>query len=321
MDKPRALRTFPPMARPPVFLDPKNDWAFKRIFGSRQSTGVLTMLLNDLLFAGAPGIAGLEIIEPYLPSQVRHLKDSAVDVLARLSDGSEVLIEMQMLPVAGYRSRVLYNGAKRLTAQLGRGHDYLKLRPVTVITIADCTLLPDTPAWLSHYALQEKTSRQLYGDAGLDLIFLELPKADELAIPPAHPLREWIDFLKNALSWSTIPHRLKNAGVREALRLSRQDALSPAEAEVMSKRQLYKIDQKNILLAAKLEGRAIGEAEGLALGEARGEARAKSEGARNFLKMGLKPEQIAEAMKMPLEEVMALAAPAPAPARRGKAGK
>ncbi len=187
VDKALRLGILAGMSRQPVFLDPKNDWAFKRIFGSRQSTGVLTVLLNDLLFGGRPVITGLEIIEPYLPSQVRHLKDSAVDVLARLDDGREVLIEMQMLPVAGYRARVLYNGAKRLTAQLGRGQDYRHLRPVTVITIADCILLPETTAWLSHYALLETTTRAPYSAAGLDLIFLELPKASEDVIPVTHP--------------------------------------------------------------------------------------------------------------------------------------
>ncbi len=297
------------MPRQPVFLDPKNDWAFKRIFGSRQSAGVLTSLLNDLVFSGRPVIAGLEIIEPYLPSQVRHLKDSAVDVLVRLDDGREILIEMQMLPVAGYRARVLYNGAKRLTAQLGRGHDYRTLRPVTVVTIADCTLLPETSAWLNHYSLREVTSGESYGEAGLDLIFLELPKASEEAIPPAHPLREWIDFLKNAFSWRTVPHRLKNPGVREALRLSRQDALSPAEAEIMSKRQLYKIDQKNILLAAQLEG------------EARGEARSKMVAAKNLLQMGLPPEKVAQATELALDQVLALAGAGAAPAGRKKAAK
>ncbi len=131
--------------------------------------------------------------------------------------------------------------------------------------------------------------------------------------------------MKNAFSWRTVPQRLKNPGVREALRLSRQDALSPTEAEVMSKRQLYKIDQKNILLAAQLEGRALGEALGEARGEvrgeARGEARARMVTAKNLLQMGLPPEQVAHATELALDEVLALAGPGDVPSKRKKTAK
>jgi len=104
-----------------TFLDPCNDWAFKRIFGSRESAPVLIGFLNDLLHHGRPVIEKVHILDPYLPSQIKNLKDSAVDVRATLHNGSEVLIEMQMLPVAGFCERVLYNGAKCISSQLGRG--------------------------------------------------------------------------------------------------------------------------------------------------------------------------------------------------------
>jgi predicted transposase/invertase (TIGR01784 family) len=102
-----------------TFLDPCNDWAFKRIFGSKNSGPVLLGFLNDLLHQGRRVIREVHIQDPYLPSQVKNLKNTAVDVRALLVDGSEVLIEMQMFPVANYRERVLYNGAKCLVSQLG----------------------------------------------------------------------------------------------------------------------------------------------------------------------------------------------------------
>jgi predicted transposase/invertase (TIGR01784 family) len=101
------------------FLDLRNDWAFKRVFGSRESTGVLRGFLNDTLHDGHPVITDVEILDPWLPSRLHKLKNSAVDVRARSADGAEALIEMQMFPVAGYGRRVLYNGAKCLAAQLG----------------------------------------------------------------------------------------------------------------------------------------------------------------------------------------------------------
>ena len=89
------------------FLDLRNDWAFKRVLGSRESAGPLRGFLNDALHDGEPVIESVKIIDPYLPSQINRLKDSAVDVRARMAGGGEALIEMQMLPVAGDRKSVV----------------------------------------------------------------------------------------------------------------------------------------------------------------------------------------------------------------------
>jgi hypothetical protein len=93
------------------------DWAFKRIFGSVASVPVLIGFLNDLLHHGLPGITSLRIIDPYLPSAIETLKKTAVDVRAVLEDGTEILIEMQILPVAGFTQRMTLNGCKAISSQ------------------------------------------------------------------------------------------------------------------------------------------------------------------------------------------------------------
>ncbi|MDP1588998.1 MAG: Rpn family recombination-promoting nuclease/putative transposase [Prosthecobacter sp.] len=193
-----------------TFLDPCNDWAFKRIFGSRESEPVLIGFLNDLLHRGKPVITSVRILDPYLPSQIKNLKNTAVDVRATLADGSEVLIEMQMFAVTGFCERVLYNGAKCLTSQLGRGVDYTRIRPVTVITVADCVLLPKTSQWLNRYGLKE-SSGEPWPASGIELIFIELPKINLTQLPAAEPLHDWLEFLKCAPLWRNIPtsHRKK----------------------------------------------------------------------------------------------------------------
>jgi predicted transposase/invertase (TIGR01784 family) len=180
------------------FLDPKMDWAFKRIFGSAGSRGLLRRFLNDLLHRGREVIAEVEILDPYLPSRLKLEKNSAVDVRARLADGAEVIVEMQMFPVAAFPQRVLFNGAKCLTSQLGRGQDYRRIRPVIMVTIADCVLLADTLHWRSDYTLSERKTRRTYPGGGLHCIFVELPKAELAEVPAAEPLRAWLEFLKNA---------------------------------------------------------------------------------------------------------------------------
>ncbi|MCX6836605.1 MAG: PD-(D/E)XK nuclease family transposase, partial [Verrucomicrobia bacterium] len=42
------------------FINPKTDFAFKKIFGSAGSHGILRSFLNAVLYEGLPRIASLE---------------------------------------------------------------------------------------------------------------------------------------------------------------------------------------------------------------------------------------------------------------------
>lgn len=262
---------------PGVYINPTVDWGFKRIFGSSQSKEVLLAFLNDLLHYGNPEIADLEIIDPYLPGQTKILKNSAVDVRATLRGGSQVLIEMQMLPVVAFPRRVLLNGAKALVSQVKRGQSYDALNEVTVITIADCSILgsenlskkpsKSRQHWLYHYRLQNAHTAVPYPEANLNLWFIELPRVDENSLAASDPLKDWLIFLKNAKNWLTIPEQLTRPGVKKALKLAKFDNQTTAEWEDMSKRQLFIEDQKNALLFAKQEGEKHGEKRGEKLGE------------------------------------------------------
>lgn len=284
-----------------TFLDPCNDWAFKRIFGSRESAPVLIGFLNDLLHHGRPVIEKVHILDPYLPSQIKNLKDSAVDVRATLQDGSEVLIEMQMLPVAGFCERVLYNGAKCISSQLGRGMNYTRIRPVTVITVADCVLLPETDAWLNHYTMREKRRNSPWPVSGIEIVFIELPKIKLEEMPDSEPLHDWLEFLKNATQWHTMPRKVTNTAVREALRLARQDNLSTSEAHIMTRRQLYRHDQKNMILYAVNQGRQEGRMEG------------RMDIARALLARGMSEAEVLELTGLPKLELSKSATPKTAP--------
>ena len=48
-----------------AFINPKTDFAFKKIFGSPQSQPVLISFLNGLLYGGTDAIAALDILNPY----------------------------------------------------------------------------------------------------------------------------------------------------------------------------------------------------------------------------------------------------------------
>jgi len=47
------------------FINPKIEFAFKKIFGSNESKPILISFLNAMIYDGSPTIADLEIINPY----------------------------------------------------------------------------------------------------------------------------------------------------------------------------------------------------------------------------------------------------------------
>ncbi|MDB9516924.1 Rpn family recombination-promoting nuclease/putative transposase, partial [Roseofilum reptotaenium CS-1145] len=91
------------------FINPKIDYAFKKIFGSEQSQQILISFLNAIVYDGEKIIQSLTIKNPYNPGQVLNLKDTYLDVKAVLNDGSIVVIEMQVASMAAFDKRVAYN--------------------------------------------------------------------------------------------------------------------------------------------------------------------------------------------------------------------
>ncbi len=77
-----------------VFINPKTDFAFKKIFGSKQSKDILISFLNAIVYNEQDIIQDLVILDPYQAPRIKGIKDSYLDVKATLVDGTTVIIEM-----------------------------------------------------------------------------------------------------------------------------------------------------------------------------------------------------------------------------------
>ena len=69
-----------------IFINPKIDFAFKKIFGSEESKDILISFLNALIYDSQPVITDLEILNPYVTPKIRGLKDSYLDIKAQIID-------------------------------------------------------------------------------------------------------------------------------------------------------------------------------------------------------------------------------------------
>ena len=138
------------------FISPKTDFASKKIFGSTDSKDILISFLNALLYNEQPVIEYLEIIDPYSSSKVRGLKDTCLDVKAKITGDKTVIIEMQVLNVAAFDKRVLYNAAKVYSTQLKSREGYSKLKPVIALTITDFEMFENRNKVISHFVFKER---------------------------------------------------------------------------------------------------------------------------------------------------------------------
>ncbi len=87
------------------FLDARNDYALKRIFGTEKNKDILIHFLNDILgFTGLAAIHDVEFLATILDPEVAAKKQSIVDVLCKDSQGSRYIIEMEFTKTKGFKS-------------------------------------------------------------------------------------------------------------------------------------------------------------------------------------------------------------------------
>ncbi|WP_293271693.1 Rpn family recombination-promoting nuclease/putative transposase, partial [Microcoleus sp. PH2017_02_FOX_O_A] len=103
-------------------------------------------------------------------------KDTYLDVKAKITGNKTVIVEMQVLNVAAFEKRVVYNAAKTYSTQLKAGEGYLKLNPVIALTITDFILFENTDKLISYFEFTETEEKFVYPNCEIKLVFVELPK-------------------------------------------------------------------------------------------------------------------------------------------------
>lgn len=242
------------------FINPKIDYAFKRIFGSSQSQEILVSFLNAIIYKGEKVIQSLTIVNPYNPGEVQSLKETYLDVKAVLADGSVVIIEMQVARVSAFSKRVVYNMTKAYANQLGKAENYYRLTPVIAVTITDFILFDQFEDAISHFVFKEITQNLAYPDPELQMIFVELPKFHKNLAELTSLSDRWIYFINQAVTLDEIPEQLGEVNEIElALNIANLANLTVAELEEVQRRAMLLQDERGRLTYAREEGREEGQ--------------------------------------------------------------
>jgi predicted transposase/invertase (TIGR01784 family) len=234
------------------FIDPRTDFAFKKIFGSEESKPILISFLNALVYQGQPRIKDLEIIDPYQAAIVLGLKDTYLDVKAVLDDDTKVIIEMQYEYLPGFEQRILFNAAKGYANQLVRGQRYAELNSVIALTIVNFNLFKNRSKFISYFAFKEKDDLEDYPYSEITMIFVELAKFNKELEELDALADKWIYFLKKASELDKIPENLeKDQQIKQAFVIANESSFTVEELEKIQKQEFYRLDQEHLQEMAK----------------------------------------------------------------------
>lgn len=104
------------------FLNPRNDVAFRKIFGTEKNKDILIHFINDIMgFEGDDQIQEVTFLSPVQNPEISYKKESIVDVLCKDANGVQIIVEMQVSPSKGFEKRAQYYAAKAYSRQLDRG--------------------------------------------------------------------------------------------------------------------------------------------------------------------------------------------------------
>lgn len=287
----------------PVFMDLKNDFAFKYILGHER---ILIKLLNDVL---QKDVVSIE----YLPNEIQvvseHEKRAIFDVLCKNALGETFLVEMQSAARSDMDDRLVYYGCSLIRNQLERGDERYVLNPVYVLCIANYRRYhaEDYPEKLLYsYEFLENETNELFGRQ-LSIHILEVPRVAEKWIAAETEMEKWCCLFGNLSKFAGEP--ADAAGFEELFAVSRVDNLDRDQIAEYKSAMLTEYEKKVIgeyqYNAGHKDGRAEGRAEGIAEGRAEGLTEGMSRGAEQMResikarleKLGLSQELIDEALK------------------------
>ena len=288
------------------FIDPRVDWAFKRIFGSEDTKECLITFLNGL-FEDELVIKDVTFAKTEKLGLRPDDRGVVFDVYCVTNEGKHIIVEMQKKEQEYFADRALYYTARAIVQQGVRGIWDYHLAPVYTVCFMD--FVSDSPVlkkFRTDLVLTDLQTRQQVSDR-MRIVYLQLPLFDKHTEAECMDIFDcWIYIVKNMNMFEQMPFSEKYpvfrklAEIGDLRKLSREE-LELYDEDIKNMRDIYatrKFDEKKGIEIGMTKGRAEGRAEGM--------EKEKLATAHRLLSMGLSDEQVATATELPLEEIQKL---------------
>jgi len=158
-------------------LNPLNDFLFFKVMGEKGNEVQLLGFLNAVLGrSGKKSIESVEILENQsFVKDISSGKSCILDVLAVLTDGTKVNIEVQLSNQRNMERRSLYYWSKIYFESLNKGRNYRELPNVIAINIIDFSFLPEDNVH-TYFNLREASNPSLILSSALEIHFINMVK-------------------------------------------------------------------------------------------------------------------------------------------------
>ena len=229
------------------FADPKNDIAFKKIFGDENHKEVLISFLNAVLdFQGEQSIVEVELTNPYQVPKIEALKETILDIKVTNQKQEHFIVEMQKKDLGDFAKRSLYYTSKAYVNQLDAGKNYHKLKKVYFIGLLNFTMFEGQSCISRHLILNQETNTQDLDD--FEFCFIELSKFSKPLEQLSTLLDKWIYFIKNASSLEMIPKEFTgNRALEQAFDSAKMYNWNREEMDVYDYMHLKAWDEVNAI--------------------------------------------------------------------------
>ena len=177
----------------------RNDYAFKKVFGTEENKAVLQDFLDCVLDIPLQDIEDLELLDKEFHNDSVNDKTGILDVKLRLKNSTVIDIEIQNRWNDEFAQRTVFYWSKMYTENLQKGEVYTKLpKCITINIVGEGFKLNELLH--SEYRVLEK---QLYTELSdeLEIHFLNLVKANEgqttdVGIKPNTKTERLVNWLK-----------------------------------------------------------------------------------------------------------------------------
>jgi len=294
------------------YLNPKNDVAFKRIFGTEKNKDILINFLNEVLKNQlALPIEDVTFLKPVQDPEIASKKQSIVDVLCRDKHGVQYIIEMQVAKTSGFEERAQFYAAKAYIDQMNAGNkNYQDLKEVIFIAIADYDIFPDKKNYKSEHVILDRVT--LANDLKMfSFTFVNLPKFAEYyenskkEVSDLSLEERWYYFLKNAEGMSDAELESlagKDIEIKAAYREVERFNWTEPELWTYERELKRERDEYCVELYMKQEAERIGMEKGMEKGMQKGMQKGIEKGLKEGMEKGRKEgigqERVEMARKM-----------------------
>ena len=287
---------------PNKLLNPKNDYVFKRLFGSVGNETITKNLLSCIL---QQNITDVKLdCNPILEKNLLDDKVGILDIKAKIDDTTNVDIEMQVTDHKNIEKRILFYLSKMYTKTIKKSQDYSSLEKCIAILITNYNIdiIKNIPKYITKWNIREEEYQKIVLTDVMEIYIIELNKFKDYKEKSNHnSLNSWIEFIE-----SPEVVDMSNKEIQKAKKVLEEISQDEHEQYLAELREKYIMDQKAIEDAGYDKGLKAGIEQGIKQGIKQGINREKLQIAKKMLNEKINLDTISQITGLSIQELKTL---------------